>query len=154
MKFIGSILLASVTALLSAAALSTPAKAQFGDLSPVLLVESGPSDKPQYRRMVIVKFLSGERVSVNYAAYNRTEFKQVPNTTPQQIISACANGPATTLAEIEAFQRAEAAAGRRGETPQVTRFCIKNVQGWEAGNRDAYLDPIFDGMPYAASLNN
>jgi hypothetical protein len=135
-------------------ALSTPAQAQFGDLSPVLLIESGPSDKPQYRRMVYVKFLSGDRVSVNYAAYNRTEFKQVPNTTPREVISACANGPATSLAEIRSFQRAEAQAARRGQAPQITRFCIKNVQGWEAGNRDAYLDPIFEGLPYAATLNN
>ena len=34
------------------------ASAQFGDLSPNLLVESGPSDNPEYRRMVFVKFLS------------------------------------------------------------------------------------------------
>ena len=154
MTFFKSVLLSAAMAVGGTAALAGTAQAQFGDLSPVLLVESGPSDKPQYRRMVYVKFLSGERVSVNYAAYNRTEFKQVPNTTPREIISACANGPATTLAELQAFQRAEAQAERRGQRPQVVRFCIKNVQGWEAGNRDAYLDPIFDGLPYAASLNN
>ena len=71
------------------------AQAQFGDLSPVLLLESGPSDNPEYRRMVFVKFLSGSHVSVNYKAYNRAEFKQVPNTTPGDVISSCANGPAT-----------------------------------------------------------
>ena len=150
MSFGKSILAASV----AAAFWSAPAAAQFGDLSPVLLVESGPSDKPQYRRMIFVKFLSGDRVSVNYAAYNRTEFKQVPNTTPREIISACANGPASTLSEIRAFQRDEARAAGRGQAPQVVRFCIKNVQGWEAGNRDAYLDPIFEGLPYAAALHN
>ena len=149
----GKPLMAGIGALMLAGT-APVAPAQFGDLSPVLLVETGPSDKPQYRRMVYVKFLSGDRVSVNYAAYNRTEFKQVPNTTPREVISACANGPATTLNEIRAYQRDEARAARRGATPQVVRFCIKNVQGWEAGARDAYLDPIFEGLPYAASLNN
>jgi len=128
------------------------AQAQFGDLSPVLLLESGPSDNPEYRRMVFVKFLSGDYVSVNYKAYNRTEFKQVPNTTPREIISACANGPATSLREIKAFERDEARAQRSGKTPEVVRFCIKNVQGWEGGNRTKYLDPIFEGLPHAASL--
>ena len=143
-----------LAATVMAGAFAFPAAAQYGDLSPVLLVESGPSDNPEYRRMIFVKFLAGDRVSVNYAAYNRTEFKQVPNTTPREIISACANGPASTLSEIQAFARDEARAARRGQAPQVVRFCIKNVQGWEAGNRDAYLDPIFDGLPYAATLNN
>lgn len=150
----GKYLLAAAGAALLGAGMSVPANAQFGDLSPVLVVESGPSDKPQYRRMVFVKFLSGDRVSVNYAAYNRTEFKQVPNTTPREVLAQCANGRASTLDEIRAFQRDEARAARNGQRPQVVRFCIKNVQGWEAGARDAYLDPIFDGMPYAASLNN
>jgi len=138
----------------SAALLATAptANAQFGDLSPVLLVESGPSDNPEYRRMVFVKFLSGNRVGVNYKAYNRTEFIQVPNTTPQDIISACANGAATPLRQIKSFERDEARAARSGKAPQVVRFCIKNVQGWEAGNRNKYLDPIFEGMPHAASL--
>lgn len=143
-----SILVASAALLATAPA----ASAQFGDLSPVLLVESGPSDNPEYRRMVFVKFLSGDRVGVNYKAYNRTEFIQVPNTTPQNIISACANGAATPLSQIRAFERDEARAKRSGKAPQVVRFCIKNVQGWEAGNRNNYLDPIFEGMPHAASL--
>jgi len=130
------------------------ASAQFGDLSPVLLVESGPSDNPEYRRMVFVKFLSGDRVSVNYKAYNRTEFIQVPNnTTPQEVISACANGAATPLSQIRSFERAEGRAKRSRKAPEVVRFCIKNIQNWEGGNRDRYLDPIFNGMPYAASLN-
>ena len=128
------------------------ASAQFGDLSPNLLVESGPSDNPEYRRMVFVKFLSGDRVSVNYKAYNRTEFKQVPNTTPRDVISACANGAATSLREIKAFERAEARAKRSGKAPEIVRFCIKNVQNWEGGNRNQYLDPIFEGLPHAASL--
>jgi len=129
------------------------AQAQFGDLSPVLLVESGPSDNPEYRRMVFVKFLSGSYVSVNYKAYNRTEFIQVPNSTQGDVISACANGAPTPLREIRAFERDEARAKRSGKAPQVVRFCIKNVQNWEGGNRDKYLDPIFEGMPHAASLN-
>jgi len=128
------------------------AQAQFGDLSPVLLVESGPSDNPEYRRMIFVKFLSGSHVSVNYKAYNRTEFKQVQNTTSRDIIAACANGPATTLREIRSFERDEARAQRSGEAPKVVRFCIKNVQNWEGGNRNKYLDPIFEGLPHAASL--
>lgn len=133
---------------------STPtASAQFGDLSPVLLVESGPSDNGEYRRMVFVKFLSGDRVSVNYKAYNRTEFIQVPNSTPQDVISACANGAATPLSQITAFKRDEARAKRSGKAPEIVRFCIKNVQNWEGGNRNKYLDPIFEGLPHAASLN-
>lgn len=130
------------------------AQAQFGDLSPVLLVESGPSDNGEYRRMVFVKFLSGNRVGVNYKAYNRTEFIQVPNTTPQEIISTCANGAATSLSDIRAFERSEARAKRSGKPAEVKRFCIKNIQNWEGGNRSKYLDPIFEGMPHAASLNN
>ncbi len=150
MKFAALASLASALTTLPA----TEAQAQFGDLSPVLLVESGPSDNPEYRRMVFVKFLSGNRVSVNYKAYNRTEFIQVPNGTPGDVVSACANGAASSLREIRSFERAEAKRKRSGQTPEVVRFCIKNVQNWEGGNRKAYLDPIFNGMPYAASLNN
>ena len=130
------------------------AQAQFADLSPVLLVETGPSDNPEYRRMVFVKFLSGNRVSVNYKAYNRTEFIQTPNSTPSDAVAACANGAPTPLSQIKAFEKAEAKRKRRGEAPEVVRFCIKNIQNWEGGNRDRYLDPIFEGLPYAASLNN
>lgn len=147
-----------ILALTSAALLSglavSPTLAQSADVSPVLLIESGPSDNPEYRRMVFVKYLSGNFVSVNYKAYNRTEFIQVPNSTPGDVIAACANGAATNLREIKAFERAEARLKRSGKTPEVVRFCIKNVQNWEGGGRDTYLNPIFDGMPYAASLNN
>jgi hypothetical protein len=133
---------------------ATPALAQSADVSPMLLIESGPSDNSDYRRMVFVKYLSGNYVSVNYAAYNRTEFIQVPNATPNDVISACANGRPTPLSEIQAFQRAEATRKRRGQAPEVVRFCIKNVPNWEGGGRKTYLDPIFEGLPYAASLNN
>lgn len=143
-----------VAAMSAVSVLATPAMAQFSDVSPVLLLESGPSDNPEYRRMVFVKYLAGNRVGVNYRAYNRTEFAQVPNTTPADVIAACSNGPATTLKEIKDFERAEAQRKRRGQAPEVVRFCIKNVQNWEGGGRARYLDPIFEGMPYAASLNN
>jgi len=130
------------------------AHAQFGDVSPVLLIESGPSDNPTYRRMVLVKYLAGNRVGVNYAAYNRTEFIQTPNATPSEIVAACANGAATSLREIRSFARDEAKRKRAGAQPEITRFCIKNVQNWEGGGRVKYLDPIFDGMPYASTLKN
>ena len=135
-----------------AAVMPISAAAQNAPVSPVLLIESGPSDNPNYRRMVFTKYLQSDRVSVNYKAYNRTEFIQVPNSTPQDVISACANGAATPLKQIKSFQRAEARAKRNGKAPEVVRFCIKNVQNWEGGNRAKYLDPIFEGMPHAASL--
>lgn len=122
------------------------------DMSPVLMVESGPSDNPEYRRMVFVKYLAGPNVRVAYKAYNRTEFKQVQNTTPTNIIAECANGRATPLSQIHAFARAEADRRNRGQAAEVVRFCIKEVHGWERENRDKYLDPIFDGLPFAASL--
>jgi len=130
------------------------AEAQYADVSPVLMIESGPSDNPEYRRMIFVKYLSGNRVGVNYKAYNRTEFAQTPNMTPREVVSACSNGAATSFSDIKAFEREEARRMRRGEAPKLTRFCIKNVQNWEGGGRTRYLDPIFSGMPYAASLNN
>jgi hypothetical protein len=132
----------------------TPSLAQSMDVSPVLLIESGPSDNPEYRRMVFVKYLSGESVNANYKAYNRTEFAQVPNSTPASIISECARGNASSLSEIQAFQRDEARLKRAGQPAKLTRFCIKNISNWEGGGRTRYLDPIFEGMPYAAILNN
>ena len=128
--------------------------AQARDDSPVLLIESGPSDNPEYRRMVFVKFLSGNRVGVNYKAYNRAEFIQVPNTTASDIVAACANGVSTPLSEITAFEHDEAKGRNAGRAPKLVRFCIKNIQNWEGGNRDRYLDPIFEGLPHAASLKN
>ena len=134
--------------------LAAPAMAQSADVSPTLLIETGPSDNPQYRRMIFVKYLSGNYVSVNYRAYNRTEFAQVPNTTPQDVISACANGRATSLSDIRSFERAEAKRKRSGQAPEIKRFCVKNVSNWEGGQRDRYLDPIFNGLPHAATLTN
>ncbi len=146
----------TIVSALFAGTLSLPslASAQYGDLSPVLLVESGPSDNPAYRRMVFVKFLSGDRVSVNYKAYNRAEFIQVPNTLTLETIRNCSNGAASSLSDLQAFERAEKRRKRRGEKPEIVRFCVKNIQNWEGGNRDRYLDPIFNGMPHAAILNN
>ncbi len=142
-----------ISLLLGVGVLSTPAMAQSSDVSPVLFLESGPSDNPEYRRMVFVKYLSGDQVRVGYKAYNRTEFAQIRNTTPQDIIRQCAAGPATSFSDIRAFERADARRARNGQPPVVTTFCVKNVRGWESeGNRKKYLDPIFNGMPYAASL--
>ena len=133
--------------------LTAAAPVVFADTSPTLLIESGPSDNPEYRRMIFVKYLNGDRVNVNYKTYSRSEFKQVPNTTPGDIISACARGGATSLSEIKAFEAAEARRKRSGQAPEVVRFCIKNVSNWEARNRDAYLDPIFNGLPLAPKVN-
>lgn len=130
------------------------ANAQSNDMSPVLLIETGPSNNPAYRRMVFVKYLSGDSVSVAYKAYNRSEFIQVPDDTPADLAFNCANGPATTLEQLDQYEAIEAAAREAGEAPAIARFCIKNVEGWEAGNRTRYLDPIFNGLPHAASLNN
>jgi len=154
MPKLNQILKVAVAASLIAGLSVSAAQAQFGDVSPVLLIESGPSDNPAYRRMVFVKYLAGNRVGVNYAAYNRTEFIQTPNSTPADIISACANGAPTSLREIKAFKRSEAKRKQNGQAPEVKRFCIKNVQKWEGGGRVKYLDPIFDGMPYASTLKN
>jgi len=93
------------------------AQAQSNDRSPTLLIETGPSDNPEYRRMT------------------------------------CANGRATSISELRAYERKEAAAKRSGQTPETAVFCIKNVRGWEAGNKEKYLDPIFNGMPYAKGVN-
>jgi len=133
---------------------AAPAMAQSADVSPTLLIETGPSDNPQYRRMIFVKYLSGNHVSVNYRAYNRSEFTQVPNTTARDIIEACANGRASSLSEIRSFERAEAQRKRSRQAPEIKRFCVKNVSNWEGGQRDTYLDPIFNGLPHAASLTN
>lgn len=143
----------AVSIFVSLGVMSVPAAAQSSDTSPVLFLESGPSDNPEYRRMVFVKYLSGEQVRVAYKAYNRSEFAQVQNTTPQDIISQCARGSATSFSDIRSFERADARRKRNGQAPEVVKFCIKNVSGWETqGNREKYLDPIFNGMPYAASL--
>ena len=144
----------SAAALILSGLSAAPTYAQSADVSPTLLIESGPSDNPQYRRMVFVKYLSGNYVSVNYRAYNRAEFTHVPSDTPQDIIAGCANGRATSLSDLKKFKRSEASKKRSGQAPEVTRFCIKNVPNWEGGGRDNYLNPIFDGMPYAATLNN
>lgn len=128
--------------------------AQPADLSPTLLIETGPSDNPDYRRMVFVKYLSADAVTVSYKAYNRSEFIQIEDATPASLVSSCLNGKATTLEDIQAFHRAEAEARIAEHPPTIAHFCIKSVENWQAGNDDAYLDPIFDGMPHAATLNN
>lgn len=140
-----------VTSLFAAVAPSVAA--QSSDVSPTLLVETGASDNPEYRRMTFVKYLNGGGVTVAYKAYNRSEFTQVQNTTPREVALECATGRATPISELRAYERKEAAAKRSGKAPETAIFCIKNVRGWEAGNKDKYLDPIFNGMPYAKGVN-
>ena len=129
------------------------AQAQSSDRSPTLLIETGPSDKADYRRMTFVKYLNGGGVTVAYKAYNRSEFSQVQDTTPREVAMNCANGRASSMSDLRAYERKEAAAKRRGQKPETAVFCIKNVSGWNAGNKDKYLDPIFNGMPYARGVN-
>ena len=128
------------------------AHAQSADISPSLIIESGPSDNPEYRRMVFVRYLSGNRVTASYVAYNRTEFRQVPNNISPQIVQNCARGNATSLRDLEAFENAEARRARSGQNPEIVAFCIKGIRNWNGGNKDRYLDRIFNGLPYAATL--
>jgi hypothetical protein len=130
------------------------AAAQSDDVSPTLLIETGPSDNPDYRRMVFVKYLSENGVIVAYKAYNRSEFIQIEDASPPTLVASCVKGQATTLADVRTYAESEAQADAASETPAITRFCIKDVPNWETGNRTLFLDPIFDGMPYAASRNN
>lgn len=143
-----------VATLIAALSLPYVAAAQSTDLSPTLLIETGPSDNPDYRRMVFVKYLSANSVTVSYKAYNRSEFIQIEDSTPTSLIASCLNGQATTMADIRAFHQSEAEARAANVAPTISHFCIKGVENWEAGNRSAYLDPVFDGMPHAAALNN
>ena len=132
----------------------THATAQSADVSPTLMLESLPSAVPGYRRMVRVHYLNGNDVSVSYQALNRSEFAQAPGTADVQAVSDCARGAASTLNALRAFERADAARKRAGQTPEPVRFCIKGVPGWEAGAKATWLDPIFNGMPYAATLKS
>lgn len=132
--------------------LAAPMAASAQDMSPVLLLETGPSDNPEYRRMTFTKFLQGNYVTVAYKSYNRSEFKQVRDTTPREMIEACANGRSMSLGELEAYEREERRRKQRGEKPEVKSFCIKGISNWEGGNRKRYLDPIFNGMPYAKDM--
>jgi hypothetical protein len=141
-------------ALAAAFALPSIAAAQSIDMSPTLLIETGPSDNPDYRRMIFVKYLSHNGVTVNYKAYNRSEFIQIEDDTPTSLIASCLNGKATTLNEIRAFNRVEAQARAANSAPSIMHFCIKGVPNWDAANRAVFLDPIFEGMPHAATLNN
>lgn len=134
-----------IAAILAAPLFAVSAQAQ--DFSPTLLIETGPNENPQYRRVVFVKYLTGNRVTANYRAENRTEFQRVDNATPQALVDACASGPATSLAEIRAFARDEASRARSRQAAEVRSFCIKGVRNWEAVNKDQYLDPIFESLP-------
>lgn len=127
--------------------------AQSSGISPVLLIETGPSDNPEYRRMTFVKYLQGSYVSVAYKAYNRSEFSQVSDTTPREVVSECAAGRASSMSDLRSYERKEAAAKRSGKAPETAVFCIKNVSGWDSGNKKRYLDPIFNGMPHAKGVH-
>ena len=126
------------------------APAAMAEMGPSLLIETGPSDNPSYRRMVFVKYLSGSSVTANYKAYNRREFINVPNLTDHNAVLACASGVSTPLSVIRGFEREEKRLARSGKKPVTRTFCIKNVPNWTAQNKDKYLDPIFDSMPYVA----
>ena len=131
------------------AGLSAAPMAFAQDMSPTLLIETGPSDAPGYRRTIFLKYLNGDRVNVNYRTETRSEFRQVPDSTPQNVINECSRGPATSLSEIRRYEKDEAKRKRRGQPPEIRKFCIKNVSDWERRNRDLYTDPIFNGMPLA-----
>lgn len=128
-----------------ACGVSAPA---FADTSPTLLIETGPSDNPAYRRVVSIKYLNGAQVTANYKAYNRREFINAPNTTDANAIAQCVRGSATTLSDIKAFERAEQSRSQSGQAPESRTFCVKNISDWTEKNKDLYLDPIFEGMPY------
>jgi hypothetical protein len=125
---------------------SAPAIAQGADIGPTILVESMPSDNPKYRRMVYVRYLSG----ASYKAYNRREFNLATSPMSGMSMGECADGAATSLQEIKSFAKSEKRRARSGQAPETTAFCIKNVPNWAAENKDVYLDPIFEGMPYVA----
>ena len=137
----------SVGTLGAALGVSMPAAAQNSAVSPVLLIETGPSDNPNYRRMVFTKYLQGDRVAVNYKAYNRTEFIQVAPQTPLELVQSCTRGKASSLRDLKAFEREEAKRAQQGAAPEIARFCIKNVRNWDEKARERYLDPIFNGLP-------
>ncbi len=129
---------------------AVPAHAQTRDISPTILLETMPSDNPAYRRMVFVRYLNGANVTANYKAYNRREFINMPDRSASDNVRACANSRATPLSEIKSFERSEAKRKRKNQAPEIRSFCIKNITGWTAGNKEKYLDPIFNGMPYVA----
>lgn len=136
--------------LLGMAILCAVPTSAFADTSPTLLIETGPSDNPAYRRMVTIKYLSGARVTANYKAYNRREFINAPNTTDTNAIAQCARGRATPLSDIKSFERTEKQRSQSGQAPESRTFCVKNISDWTDKNKDKYLDPIFEGMPYLA----
>lgn len=129
-------------------------QAQSNSVSPTLLIETMPSDRPDYRRMIYIHYLNGSYVNVSYVAYNRTEFRQIPNRPSRDAIRACASGPSSRLSDIDGFERSEAQLKRSGQSPESKSFCIKNVRNWQDKNQKRYLDPIFNGLPFAASLKN
>ncbi len=118
------------------------------DVSPVILLETGPSDMAGYRKMVRVKYLSGNRVTAHYKAYNRREFINVKDRNSNAATQECARGKATSLKEIRAYEKSEAKRKRQGLAPEPRTFCIKNIPNWMEKNKDRYLNPIFASMPW------
>lgn len=137
------------TAFFTLGVATVPMTASAQDVSPTILIETGPNDNPQYRRVIFVKYLSGNQVTAKYRADNRTEFRGINSQTPQALIDSCANGPATSLSEIRGFAREEQRRVKSGQAPETRSFCIKNVRNWEGGNKSTYLDPIFESLPYS-----
>ena len=127
--------------------ISAPATAQSADNSGTILLQSVPSDDPLYRRMVVINYQNG----VSYKAYTRREFKRLTdNSQARGLIEQCTGGNAITLKQLKAFEKTDKKRARNGQAPVPTTFCIKNVPNWSKVNKDIYLDPIFNGLPYVS----
>lgn len=126
--------------------LTAPAYAQSSSMSDTIVLQSVESDDRMYRRMVVINYQNG----VSYKAYTRREFKRFDAPDSKQLVAQCVNGAATSLREIKAFNKAERKRERSGQAPQPATFCIKNVPDWANKNKDIYLNPIFEGMPYVS----
>ena len=140
-KLVKSVLLLSLLG-----GMSAPVAAQSGENSGTILLQSMPSDDPLYRRMVIVNYQNG----VSYKAYTRREFKRADNPEAQNLMSQCVAGNAITIRQLRAFEKADKKLARNNQAPVPTTFCIKNVSNWVHKNKDIFLDPIFNGMPYVS----
>ena len=125
-RYVTSLMVISLTLLCSGIGLAqSSANEAAPDISPTLLIETGPSDNPDYRRMVFVNYLNADAVTVAYVAYNRTEFIQVPDDTPAALISACQNGPASTLEQIHAYRDQDAKSATLANRQRSNIFASK-----------------------------
>jgi len=139
-------LISSVVLLSLLGGFSAPAMAQSGENSGTILLQSVPSDDPLYRRMVVVNYQNG----VSYKAYTRREFKRTDNPEASSLMAQCVGESGISLRQLRAFEKADRKLARSGQAPVPTSFCIKNVSNWANKNKDTYLDPIFNGMPYVS----